>query len=381
MVAKARGFVVLDLLALGVALAVGGALIAPAMQQARRSANDAVNASNMRQLGMAWLSYATDYQDRIATFSWSSDPNRRGHSQYADLQALAASVSPADAAAAQAIDAIRRRAGREDIPAVKDWLPHANYSTLVVQDYLASRLPEPLIVSTHDEHRLAWQEANGSKFDRGTFLPHQPAATPENKIYPYSSSYTFTVAGFDWNASRLEGAAAPLRVRQGDTWGQFLVPGNARLGGLRYSEVRFPSQKVAMFDGFDRAKPEWKIASDPVAVIASGYYDGSVRSSQGSEMNPGWDPWQPQSASPTVFRFKPQPWERGAKAERDATEGYFVGGAMWTRGGLKGLDAEGPEAQTGQPQDAPARTAPDANAWDAFRKAADGTEARRVEAK
>ncbi|MCW5754593.1 MAG: hypothetical protein KIT24_07805 [Phycisphaeraceae bacterium] len=342
-----RGVVLVDLLAISVAMALGGSLLVPILQQARMSARDARNMSQMSQAGRAVVSYSVEYQDRIATFSWRAGNPQGAHTIYEDLRRQSTNATAAEAASAQAIDILRRRVMREDLAPVRDWLPHVNAWPLVLTDYLASRLPDEMFVSPYDVHRLAWQEQAGRRFDAGAFAPHQPEPSPANAVMPFSSSYSFTTSGFDFAGSSRT-LPPGSRLRLGEGWDRYVVPSTARLGDLRYHQVQFPSGKAMFVDTFDRSKPRWSMHSDPHATVMMTQYDGSVMRRPGGEVNPGWDPWRPETDATTVMRFSPRPWE-GVHAEGEAREQFLRGGVMWTRGGLQGVDIDHAEARTGQP--------------------------------
>src|SRR5690606_31909379 len=111
------------------------------------------------------------------------------------------------AATIQAIDILHRRAdrgagpGRMTVP--PSWIPHVLYTHLVLQDYLAARLPEKLVVCPEDKHRLNWQKDPIELHDRGFWQPYQepPGGTgpvPDaQKRWPYSSSYQIVPASYD----------------------------------------------------------------------------------------------------------------------------------------------------------------------------------------
>src|SRR5690606_35072698 len=102
------------------------------------------------------------------------------------------------AAADQAIYIIRTRTGREDIERITgmNWVPHILYSHLVLQDYLAARLPEPMAVCPDDIWRARWaRDVPG--FEQNIYEPYQPDATvPNNMRWAYSSSYQVVPAAY-----------------------------------------------------------------------------------------------------------------------------------------------------------------------------------------
>ncbi len=337
-----RGFSIVELL-LGIALAaVSGSYLLVAMDDARANAREMICSSNLKQLAIAQHSYATDFQDSLATFTWSK--KTPGRSQFADLQrGVDSATNDAQHATMQAVDTIRRRSRRNDVPVPKSWFPYPQYSNLVLQDYLASRLPEPLIVCPDDRVRASWQEHVGT-FPKGPKLVPANAAD-QSGVLPYSSSYQHVPAMYDKLPLGINEEQARLRVRQGTQHDRYLINELSRLGPSSYGFVAFPSAKVMIMDSHDRhsevgqAGPRY--FADGAASQPLGFFDGSVRPGATADANPGWDPHRPDSPDPTVIKYAPQAWET-APLEAGGSQ-HFVGSYRWTRNGLGGIDFNGAE--------------------------------------
>src|SRR6185295_177431 len=96
---------------------------------------------------------AADNEDRVFSFSW-----RQGERHVdPDGYVYPAASSDLQAAADQAVSIIRRRAGRPDMTAVFNWIPHIFYNYLALVDYLGRPLPAEFAVSPSDHTVLAWQ--------------------------------------------------------------------------------------------------------------------------------------------------------------------------------------------------------------------------------
>ncbi len=319
-----------------IALLVG--LLLPALGEARRAGRLAVCGSNLRQLGTATAAYGADYTDLVAAFSW-----RRGvlPSTYPDLQAATTDIK---AAGAQAVDILRRRADREDMPPIQEqmnWIPHVLYSHLAIQEYLASRLPEPMVVCPEDAVRRRWQIDPRANFDQDSWLPEQPAASPLNKRWPYSSSYQVVPASYD-------ASPAGSRIAQDSMHSSYLLPPSGRLGGVKLSGVAFPGSKVHVMDEearhFTKRRFFYAVltARQPLAM-----FDGSVGVRRTDDTNPGWQPNLPADPAPSVFSYFSSGWSAPT-----VSGGFWdlglKGHYRWTRGGVQGVDFGGSEVDTGQ---------------------------------
>jgi len=106
----------------------------------------------------------------------------------------------------------------------------------------------------------------------------------------------------------------------------------ASLDGRRLQKVTFPSLTVFMFEFHDRH----------TAVMA---FDGSARVLPTKQANPGWHPSRTKSEKPTGMKQVPLPCETPMRGNPNT---ILTGWYRWTRGGLKGIDSNAPEINTGQ---------------------------------
>lgn len=352
-----RAFTLIELLVVIAIIALLIGILLPALGEARKTAKLVIDLNALKQMGTAVNSYATDFQDLNANFTWNSQTTEGVDvfgAPVADLNGMAAR---------QAIWIIRERGGREDMGVPSSWIPHVLYSHLPLQDYLAARLPEKLVVSAADYHRNRWQDWRG--YEQGLYRPSPVAAASgipnvDEKRWPYSSSYQSVTAMYDRAQSQnvRAGAGNPTvgrRLKWGGNQSTYQVPGNAALGATRASEVAFPGQKVILFDAvqrhFGRYEQYYGYEDSRVTTLM---FDSSASIRRVGDSNEGWDPRAPTVKSTGIGWFayewelrsynqwEPRP-KNGAFTDPNV-KGYF----HWTRGGLRGLDYGGSEIDTGQ---------------------------------
>jgi prepilin-type N-terminal cleavage/methylation domain-containing protein len=340
---RGKGFTLIELLLVIAIVALLIGILLPALGEARRAARLAMCLSNGKQFGTATQSYASDFQDRLWGFNW-----RKGETQsnWPQLNSVAA-ASDLRAAVAQVIDILWRRADRTDIQPPPSWIPHVLYSHTILQDYLAQRLPEPMVVCSEDQHRRNWQFDPRNHHDKGFWQPFQEpspgtGAPPNAQLrWPYSSSYQPPPKTYDRSP---EG----LRISQA-SHNSYFVPTAGTLGGTRLANVTFPSRNVHVMDSeqrhFGRQHMYYGVESG-AARVPLVLFDGSVNVYRTGDTNPGWQPNNESNPNPTRSGYTPRPWE--APTSTGAPAELFTGHYRWTRGGLRGVDIGGPEINTGQ---------------------------------
>jgi prepilin-type N-terminal cleavage/methylation domain-containing protein len=341
-----RGFTLIELLVVIAIIALLIAILLPGLGEARRAARVIICTANLQQFGVATQSYAADYQDRIWAFSWygmqAGSKGRQLHNRTENMDLVNHGANTEnEVSALQAIWIIRHRGDRPDLMTTglaPGWIPHPYYTHLVLNDYLAQRLPEPMVTCPEDRYRKLWA-SDPRAFDQGAFLPQPNVSSGNNnKRWPYSSSYVPTTSAYE--------ASLPNDRMWTSNHGSAVTPANGRFGNRKIGDVASPSQKVHLFDlnqrHFGKRQPFHGLENHRQPYL---FFDGSAIVRSNLDGNKGWRRDGPgifQVNTPAWLWYNPQPFEPAAVSGTSDVGWGFV---RWTAGGLKGYDFGGRELQ------------------------------------
>lgn len=329
-----RAFTIIELILLLLTLA---GIFLPAMRSARSAARETVCLNNQKQLAVASMSYAADFKDGLATFSWTPEYIASAMNDPANV--LAAGVRPQsdmDASAIQATLIIRKRSNDAEFKHPDGWQPHTLWSALVLIDYLAARLPEPILVCPQDRARQSWLSGANA-----TELP-----APPHSAWRYSSSYALVPAVYTPNRFSTDGGS----LRQGADQSTLVhAPGaesRYRLKPRRMSEIMFPMNKAHWFEQTGwHTRGGARFFTDGAAMSNLAFMDGRVVPSLSAATNPGGYVSVDGKVEAATITYSPRAFLGEPGWNEDAGSSTQPGRYQWTLLGLRGVDFGAPEAQ------------------------------------
>lgn len=330
-----RGFTLIELLLVVIIIALLISILLPALAMARRAGRKSVCQSNLHQFAVGQATYVLDFKDQIATLSARPGTN---FSNYADLVSFASGApTPTNitrAAAAQAVDIMRRRGGLDTgLRPDPNWTPFVFYSHLALNDYLAQRLPEPMVICPEDRVRASWQ-ANPKNFSP---IPGNAPYATYGYRWAFSSSYQLVPAAYSADRQQRVGTSY-LSTFGPSTDHSHFTPSAQPMGGRRITDVSLPSAKVMMFDTVARHRrtPEYFAYEDVRQPLL--FFDSSVREYRTGDMNHGVNPnlvLSTMTPPPVSVTYSPSlPYEPPARPGQSRVYLRY----MWTKGGLRGFD-------------------------------------------
>ena len=341
------GFTIWELFAILVVVVVLVIIFLPAMGSPRINTNGNESRANLRTLTMGAANYAGDSDEEIFYFKWTKE------SQYISLRSISDNLADPNQSSlasrgAQAENILMRATGRiKGGGAIQNsWMMNVShrYSHLVLLDYLTDRQPEPIMASPFDKNLINWQENPLGYLDADSDVPYGKGMPSEagydtdpmwledsvKQLWAFGSSYQVVPHAWldDVDPQYTPSAESPHHLVKGES--------EEPLGGRRMTEVKFPSQKVFMYEEFDRfSDPKGIYAAYPEAKVNLAFFDGSVRQEETSDARSAYDEKNPTRV--WEQRYVPLdtfPVPMGGLGELKKWDLRF----RWTKGGLSGID-------------------------------------------
>lgn len=343
-----KAFTLIELLLVIAIIAILISILLPALSGARQAAKLAMCMSNMRQLSLGFTSYSNDRKANLATYSWNP---QEMPSEFADLRTATGNNAFVSACANQAVDIVRRNLKRSptEQPKFDDRMINRNFAYLPCFDggYFGDRLPEPAVVCPEEKDALIWQKnLNNTSPTAGAIDPDPAATFAFKKMLPFWSSYQMVPNAW------ADDLGNPINhgLRQADTATAgyhllYTVYADTKLNQRRMDHVAFASQKVWIFDLFDRHSRanRYIFHAYPIARQPLLFFDGQVTMRKTADSNKGWDPWNP-AANTLATRYYYTPTQNEPRTlSGNASDVLLAGYFRWTRMGLKGVDYGGGE--------------------------------------
>ena len=344
---RKNAFTLIELLVVIAIIALLIGILLPALGQAQRSAKNVLSQANQRSLNTGAANYASDNKDAIFSYTW-----RAGQTYLMPDGRTKTEATDTDAASRQNQEILQRVTGRiagtTKILTFNGRLPHRRYSHLVLLDFLTDVQPEPTAASPFDRNLIAWQENPLEYQDDGNTLPYgngDPGAGYDSDTnwrqtwmimrWPFASTYQMVPAA--WNSDGIAGA--PTYEPVASTPHLFTGGNGTPLGRRKITQVAHASGKVMMFEEFDRfSDKDGLYFAYPEAKPNLAFFDGSVRSEQTADSNPGWNPGAPETEwLQTYVPLDTFPEPKGGLTDPTTYCQRF----RWTRHGLQGIDFGG----------------------------------------
>lgn len=333
-----RAFTLIELLVVIAIVALLIGILLPSLAASRKIARMDVCMSNMRQMGTGLVNYSVDSRNALAQFSWKPGIHQ---TQFNDLRT---SADATQAHINQALDIVRRHL-KNNQPLFSGRMIARNFSYLVLADggYFGDKLPERAVACPDDKDAITWQNNlvnNPNNILNGTMDPDPAGSLQFKQFLPFWSTYQAVPSS--WTNQ-----TGTLGIRQASgAMGNHLLyttPFGTQFNNVRMDQVTFPSQKVYIFDLFDRhSRKKTMFHAYPDAKQPLLFFDGSVRFLRTGDANKGWNPLTPDSTTAiTTYLYYPSPSEpRTLNGQPSETvTGYY----RWTRRGIKGVDYGGGE--------------------------------------
>lgn len=339
-----RGFTIYELLAVFVVVVLLIGIFMPAIGRKGCSVN-VVAQANLRSLNTGAANYAGDVDGRIFHFGWEKGQTYIGFERAGQINVPETNE---ESFAFQVQNILMRGTGRikgeSRIEVPKSINVSHRYSHLVLLDYLTDRQPEPIAASPTDKNLNEWQEhplwylGKDSDVPYGKGMPKEAGYDTDpmwldhsvKQLWAFGSSYQVVPHAWvdDVDPQYTPSAESPHHLVMGES--------EKTVGKRNMTEVKYPSQKVFMYEEFDRFTSKKGIyAAYPDAMINMAFFDGSVRQMKVGDAHSAFDEGNPDGVwEQSYVPLDTFPHPLGGLGDRTKLDLRF----RWTKGGLSGID-------------------------------------------
>jgi len=304
-----RGFSMVECAAVVLVLSMIGMTMGPTLRQVRGQMRGAGSTANLMSIGQGAAAYGFFNQGNLFSYSW-----RAGETYVMPWGGTRTPGSDQQAAAYQSTEILMRRTGRifgmTKIRTFSSRLPHRRYNHLVLVDFLNEPLESTRFIDPADANQLNWSANPLAYQEDGSGFPYadgQPPAsgydTDGNWPLPavvqrWAFATSYQNVPDSWNG----GLAGNRYLPVSDSPHLFTGSSSVPLGRRTIDEVAFPSQKVWMFEEFDREQAPVPYFAYNHARAEKLMFDGSVNSWASGDANPS-----------VVIEYGLQPWKQTYK--------------------------------------------------------------------
>jgi len=277
-----RGFSLIECAALVLVLSMIGMTMAPAFKGMRSSMRGAGSAANLMSIGQGAGAYGFSNQGRLFSYSWRAGqtyimPDGRTKNGSTDQQA----------GAFQNQEILQRRTGRIHgefrFQNFSARVANRRYAHLVLMDYLNDSFGSDLYIDPSDANQQLWKD-NPLDYGFGSGVPYAEGlpgdgydsdtnwpTTTVRQRWAFGSSYQIVPSAwqFDFPNARYIPVAETPHLFQGGG----IIDMHT---GRNIAEVAYPSQKVWMFEEFDREQAGSPYFAYPQAQSEKLMFDLSV---------------------------------------------------------------------------------------------------------
>ncbi len=344
---KNRGFSLVELVSVLVVVASVGAVLGPSVGKMRGQMRGVTSEGNLATIGQVGAMYSLDHEDRIFSFTW------RAGQEYLQLHTgkYKSYSSDQEAASAQVQNILQRATGRLTgqyrILRPSSRLMHRRWSHLVLADYSAVDVSDPMWADPSDTNLLHWQLNPLEYEEDNNSLPYGGNSGSYEgydqdigwryasimQMWPFASSYQTVPHAWTQDFGN---QYAPLDT----TPHLYIVNGNPIvLGERRFNEVVFPSAKVWMHEEYDREQVGEPYFAYDHAAPAKLMFDGSINTAMSGQARSSVSPEDYLNGDRVVWEQKYVPLDTfpvplGGLGDETLLNMRY----RWTLGGLTGVD-------------------------------------------